>query len=641
MWVGTFHSISHRLLRENYKKANLVSDFQILDSQDQFRIIKRIAKEQNIDEANTPIKQLQGFINKQKNKATRAIHINAKDDYHLQINLRIFELYEEYCDANNLVDFAELLLRSYELLQNNPDILQYYQSHFKYILIDEFQDTNTIQYSWIKSFYSGKNIVFCVGDDDQSIYGWRGAKIENIKKFKNDFKPINIAYLEQNYRSTGNILKASNALIKNNNGRMDKSLWTDSENGELIEVFQAKDEANEADFIVNKIIKYADKGIPKNQFAILYRSNAQSRIFEETLIKYDIPYTIYGGLKFFERAEIKNAICYLRLVENNNDNIAFERIINIPARGIGNVTINKITTFANENHTSLFFAANEIALTLTPKIKNAIISFIENIKNIENSINSILELHKKVDYIIRHSGLIEYYSNEKIDKTGNKKENLEELVNAAKQYSYQKNSKENDIKDFIDLSLLDADNGNEANHNQKVQLMTIHSAKGLEFSYIFLTGMEENLFPSIKSKEEPYLIDEERRLCYVGMTRAMTELTLSYALKRFINGNIFYPRPSRFIEEIPTKYISNKQDDSYERTYQKTYNNIEHKKINTDIKPNSKGELSIGATVQHIKFGIGTVINFEGSGESTRVQIQFNKFGTKWLIGAYANLKFI
>ena len=636
MWVGTFHGLAHRLLRAHPIEANLSAQFQILDQQDQFRIVKRLMKENQIDESKYPVRKIQWFINQQKDEGIRPTDIDPGYNYFVKQSVRVFELYEAHCIANDLIDFAELLVRSYELLKNNTELLSHYKNRFEHILIDEFQDTNTIQYKWIKLISSGQNQVFCVGDDDQSIYGWRGAKIENIQKLETDFHPIQTIRLEQNYRSTGNILGASNALIANNSNRLGKSLWTDSGDGELIDVYEARTETDEADFVASTIQKYIDEGASPNEFAILYRSNAQSRAFEERLIKYNIPYIIYGGLRFFERSEIKDALCYLRLMENSSDNVAFERVVNFPTRGIGNATVEKVREFARDNHTNLFQAANSVAPALATRAANALTGFTQLIEQMQDDVKH-LELSEKVAYLIKSSGLINHYSNEKTDKAGSKKENLEELIAAAKQYNHDEDSDMNEVLGFISLASLDSSGDTNAPVNQNVQLMTIHSAKGLEFPYVFLTGMEEDLFPSRQSKDEPHLMDEERRLCYVGMTRAMKRLTLSFAVKRFLHGQSLYAYPSRFLDEIPSQYL-NTIKQKYGATQQ---NYTEDDIFNQDIAPEGNGQLSVGATVKHAKFGFGTVLNFEGDGDSARVQIKFKQAGTKWLISSYANLEFV
>jgi len=636
MWVGTFHGLAHRLLRTHYVQANLTQQFQILDQQDQFRIIKRLMKENNIDEAKFPVRKIQWFINQQKDEGIRPADIDAGYNYFIKQGIKVFEIYEDHCKANDLIDFAELLVRSYELLKNNVELLSHYQNRFKHILVDEFQDTNTVQYQWIKLLSTNDNQVFCVGDDDQSIYGWRGAKIENIQKLEIDFNPIQTIRLEQNYRSTGNILGASNALIANNSNRLGKSLWTDSGAGDPIDVFEARTETDEADFVVSSIQKLLDEGASPNECAILYRSNAQSRAFEERLIKYNVPYIIYGGLRFFERSEIKDALCYLRLMENTEDSVAFERVVNFPTRGIGNATVEKVREFATNNHTSLFQAAITIVPTLPTRASNALSGFIQLIEQMSDDAKH-LDLSEKVALLIKESGLIHHYSNDKTDKAGSKKENLEELIAAAKQYNHEQDSEMNEVMGFISLASLDSSGDTSAPEHQNVQLMTIHSAKGLEFPYVFLTGMEEDLFPSRQSKDEPHLMDEERRLCYVGMTRAMKKLTLSFAIKRFLHGQSLYAYPSRFLDEIPSEYLN-----SIKQKFGATAQNYKDDDIfNQDIEPEGQGQLSIGVTVKHAKFGFGTVLNFEGDGDSARIQIKFKKAGTKWLISSYANLEFV
>ncbi|SFV77911.1 ATP-dependent DNA helicase UvrD/PcrA [hydrothermal vent metagenome] len=401
-------------------------------------------------------------------------------------------------------------------------------------------------------------------------------------------------------------------------------------------MYEARTETDEADFVVSTIQKYIDEGASPNEFAILYRSNAQSRGFEEKLIKYNIPYIIYGGLRFFERAEIKDALCYLRLMESSSDNVAFERVVNFPTRGIGNATVEKVREFARDNHTNLFQAANAIVPTLATRASNALTGFIQLIEQMNDDAKH-LELSEKVAYLIKASGLIDHYSNDKTDKAGSKKENLEELIAAAKQYNHEEDSDMNEVLGFISLASLDSSGDTNAPVNQNVQLMTIHSAKGLEFPYVFLTGMEEDLFPSRQSKDEPHLMDEERRLCYVGMTRAMKKLTLSFAVKRFLHGQSLYAYPSRFLDEIPPQYL-NTIKQKYGATQQ---NYTEDDIFNQDIAPEGNGQLSVGATVKHAKFGFGTVLNFEGDGDSARVQIKFKQAGTKWLISSYANLEFV
>jgi DNA helicase-2/ATP-dependent DNA helicase PcrA len=636
MWVGTFHGLSHKILRTHYIEANLTKQFQILDSQDQFRIIKRIMKENQIDESKFPVRKIQWYINQQKDEGIKADDIDSGYNYFIKQSVRVFKIYDEHCQKNDLIDFAELLLRSYEVLKNNKDLLSHYQNRFKHILIDEFQDTNTIQYKWIKQLYSENNNLFCVGDDDQSIYGWRGAKIENIQKLESEFIPIQTIRMEQNYRSTGNILAASNALITNNNNRLGKSLWTDSGDGEKIDVFEASTETDESDYVVHSIQKLINEGVNACDCAILYRSNAQSRSFEERLIKQNIPYIIYGGLRFFERAEIKDAMCYLRLIENHSDDVAFERIVNFPSRGIGNATIEKIREYAVQNSTNLFNSSISVIEMLPTRAANSVSNFIKLIKQVAENSNG-LGLSDKVSLIIKESGLLDYYSNDKTDKAGSKRDNLEELITAAKQYSHEDESDMTEVLGFISLATLDSSGDMSVPINQNAQLMTIHSAKGLEFPYVFLVGMEEDLFPSRQSKDEPRLIDEERRLCYVGMTRAMKKLTMSFAIRRFLHGQSLYSYHSRFLDEIPVEYLKSIKQNKTSKSFNYTIDDTSNSAINSK----SSNQYYVGVNVRHSKFGFGTVINFEGEGESARVQINFKNVGTKWLICAYANLEFI
>jgi len=635
MFLGTFHGLAHRLLRTHFDKVNLSKNFQILDAQDQFRIVKRLMKENNIDEAKYPVRKIQWFINQQKDEGIRPQDIDPGYNFFVKQSVKVFELYENHCKNNDLIDFAELLVRSYELLKNNQDVLSHYQKRFEHILVDEFQDTNTIQYKWIKLLFNGDNKVFCVGDDDQSIYGWRGAKIENITKLETDFIPLETVRLEQNYRSTGNILNASNALIANNSNRMGKSLWTDSGNGELIDLFEARTETDEASYVVTSIEKQINSGVNPNECAILYRSNAQSRVFEELLIKHNIPYIIYGGLRFFERAEIKDALCYLRLIENKADNVAFERIVNFPTRGIGNATIQKVRDFANTNHTNLFSAATQVAQTLPTRAANALNGFINLIEQIADDVGNF-DLSEKIEHVNKASGLYQHYENDKSDKAGSKKENLDELISAAKQYVHEDETL-SETMGFISLASLDSSGEASQTNNQNVQLMTIHSAKGLEFNHVYLVGLEEDLFPSRQSKDEPHLMDEERRLCYVGMTRAKVKLTLSHAIKRFLHGQSIYAYPSRFLDEIPNEYLNEIKQKYHVREDSFKSDDM----FNQDIAPSSDTNAKVGATVKHAKFGYGTVLNFEGSGDSARIQIKFKTAGTKWLISSYANLEFV
>jgi DNA helicase-2/ATP-dependent DNA helicase PcrA len=638
MWVGTFHSLAHRLLRTHPSEANLSPTFQILDSQDQFRIIKRLMKENGIDEKKLKIKEVQWFINKNKDNGISPKDIEVGYDYAKQQKVKVFDIYENFIQVNDLVDFAGLLVKSFELLKNNQSLLEHYQNKFHHILVDEFQDTNRIQYQFIKILHNESNHVFCVGDDDQSIYGWRGAKIENIQKIENDFKPIKVIKLEQNYRSTGNILSASNALIANNHNRLEKSLWTASGDGELINVFNARDEREEAQYVVGEIKSQFSQGRNLDECAILYRSNAQSRIFEESLIKHNLNYRIYGGLRFFERAEIKDAMGYVRLIENTSDNIAFERIVNIPTRGIGLSTIEKIRSHSIENHTDLFQSSIAIIDSLSARAANALQAFIYLIEEIADTTKNLM-LSEKVDSILLQSGLMAHYANDKTDKAGSKRENLEELVNAASQYVHEEDNELNETQGFIALATLDSSGeSNQINQNY-VQLMTVHSAKGLEFPVVFLVGLEEDLFPIRQRVNQPSNIDEERRLCYVGMTRAMQSLNISHATRRSLYGETIYSRNSIFLDEIPRNflnYIKNPNSNSVITSFEDVKNPPQKM-----VSSSSDSKYAIGQLVSHTKFGLGTILNYEGSGDSMRLQIKFQKVGTKWLISAYAKLEIV
>ena len=638
MWVGTFHSLAHRLLRTHPSEANLSPTFQILDSQDQFRIIKRLMKENGIDEKKLKIKEVQWFINKNKDNGISPKDIEVGYDYAKQQKVKVFDIYENFIQVNDLVDFAGLLVKSFELLKNNQSLLEHYQNKFHHILVDEFQDTNRIQYQFIKILHNESNHIFCVGDDDQSIYGWRGAKIENIQKIENDFKPIEVIKLEQNYRSTGNILSASNALIANNQNRLEKSLWTASGDGELINVFNARDEREEAQYVVGEIQSQFSQGRNLDECAILYRSNAQSRIFEESLIKHNLNYRIYGGLRFFERAEIKDAMGYVRLIENTSDNIAFERIVNFPTRGIGLSTIEKIRSHSIENHTDLFQSSIAIIDSLSVRAANALQAFIYLIEEIADKTKNLM-LSEKVDSILLQSGLMAHYANDKTDKAGSKRENLEELVNAASQYVHEEDNELNETQGFIALATLDSSGeSNQINQNY-VQLMTVHSAKGLEFPVVFLVGLEEDLFPIRQRVNQPSNIDEERRLCYVGMTRAMQSLNISHATRRSLYGETIYSRNSIFLDEIPRNflnYIKNPNSNSVITSFEDVKNPPQKM-----VSSSSDSKYAIGQVVSHAKFGLGTILNYEGSGDSMRLQIKFQKVGTKWLISSYAKLEIV
>jgi DNA helicase-2/ATP-dependent DNA helicase PcrA len=638
MWIGTFHGIAHRLLRRHAKQAKLPETFQVMDSGDQLRVIKRLLATLNLDADKWPPRQVQWYINAQKDEGIRARHMRETGDPFQRQMLIIYKAYEELCDRSGLVDFAELLLRAHELLRDNPDVLEHYQQRFRQVHVDEFQDTNTIQYAWLRLLTEGKDNIFVVGDDDQSIYGWRGAKIENIYSFQKHYPNHQVIKLEQNYRSTGNILKAANKVISVNDGRMGKELWTDAGEGELISLYASFNEQDEAHFVVDRIRAWVNEGGMRKDIAILYRSNAQSRQFEERLMTTGTPYRVYGGLRFFERMEIKNALAYLRLMSNRNDDASFERVINTPTRGIGTKTIDDIRTIARDQGLSLWAAAIVLInqRTLSARATNALIGFLELIKQLDAQTEG-LELYEKVKLVVEKSGLIELYQKDKADKGEEKVENLEELVNAARLFDATSIGDMEDEENLSELDMFLAHATLESGELQGddfddcVQLMTLHSAKGLEFKQVFLVGMEEGLFPSQQSVDDVGRLEEERRLCYVGITRAMQRLYLTYAESRRLYGRETYPRPSRFLREIPSEHI---QEVRMRATVSHPVTSAKPKAQSLQM----EGKYKLGQRVSHAKFGEGMVLQMEGAGAQERVQINFKQVGIKWLMLAYAQL---
>jgi DNA helicase-2/ATP-dependent DNA helicase PcrA len=561
MWIGTFHGLAHRFLRQHYEESKLPNNFQVIDSDDQLRLIKRLMKSMEVNDNRWPPKQVSYFINAQKDEGIRSGAIQAGGDFYQQKLVEIYRAYEDLCQRSGLVDFAELLLRAYEALRDNAKLLAFYRDRFKQVLVDEFQDTNTIQYAWLQILTTGKDNLFVVGDDDQSIYGWRGAKIENMFNFQKHYPNHKLIRLEENYRSTGHILKASNALIACNEGRMGKELRTSVGDGDLISLYTAFNEQDEAYFVVERIRKWVAEGNLRSGIAILYRSNAQSRQFEEKLMATGTPYRVYGGLRFFDRLEIKNALAYLYLTAHKGNDAAFERIINTPTRGIGNKTIDDIRHLAKNEQTTLWAAMIALlkAEHFTPRAENAIKGFIQLIYSLAEQSEG-LELFEQVKNAVEKSGLIEFHKKEKGDKGEARVENLEELVNAAKQFDFDEDNEENlsELDLFLSHAALEAGESQGDDYEDCVQLMTLHSAKGLEFPMVFMVGLEEGLFPSHRSVDDIASLEEERRLCYVGITRAMKHLTISYAESRRLYGKETYPRPSRFLKEIPAEFIRTK-----------------------------------------------------------------------------------
>ncbi|PJN43880.1 DNA helicase II [Vibrio parahaemolyticus] len=637
MWNGTFHGICHRILRAHYLDAKLPEDFQIIDSDDQQRLLKRLIKAQNLDEKQWPARQVAWWINGKKDEGLRPAHIDAYHDPVTKTYLQLYTAYQEACDRAGLVDFAEILLRAHELLRDNKFVREHYQARFKHILVDEFQDTNNIQYAWLRMMAGPECHVMIVGDDDQSIYGWRGEKVENIEKFTREFPSVTTIRLEQNYRSTKTILEASNTLIANNTERMGKELWTDGVVGEPISVYSAYNELDEARFAVNKIKEWQDKGGALNDAAMLYRNNAQSRVLEEALIQAGLPYRIYGGMRFFERQEIKDALAYMRLMANRNDDAAFERVVNTPTRGLGDKTLETIRRAARDRGCTMWEAS--VAMldeqVLAGRAAGALGRFIELITALEDDTLE-MPLHEQTDHVIKYSGLFAMYEQEKGEKSKARIENLEELVTATRQFEKPEEAEEMSLLTaFLTHAALEAGEGQADEFEDAVQLMTLHSAKGLEFPLVFMVGVEEGMFPSQMSAEEAGRLEEERRLCYVGMTRAMQKLYITYAEMRRLYGQDKYHKPSRFIRELPETCL-----DEVRMKAQVSRPASSGRFSQTAVKENfNETGFSLGSRVMHPKFGEGTIINFEGSGPQSRVQIAFNGEGIKWLVTAYARLE--
>jgi len=639
MWIGTFHGIAHRLLRLHYQEANLPEQFQIIDSDDQQKMVKRIIKSLNLDEKYYPAKDLQWYINDKKDEGLRAKHIDAGYSLQDKQRLQVYQAYEEACQLAGLVDFAELLLRAHELLLNNPTLLRHYQERFKHVLVDEFQDTNKLQYAWLNLLTDSDNYLTIVGDDDQSIYGWRGADVENIQRFLKEKKnPITIR-LEQNYRSTGHILNASNKLIQNNSDRLGKELWTSGEDGDPIAIYSAFNDYDETRYVTSQIQAWEREGNKLCDCAILYRSNAQSRLFEEQFMANQLPYHIYGGQRFFDRLEIKDSIAYLRLMNNHQDDAAFERIVNKPKRKIGNTTLDKIRICAREQGYTMWQASVHLIENkqLSAGARSSLSGFIELLSRFKSE-TSELPLFQMVDHIINHSGLKAVFEAEKGEKSRSRIENLQELVSATKGFVIPEEEQEMDeLTAFLAYAALESGDNQADEFEDAVQLMTMHSAKGLEFAQVFMVGVEEGMFPGQRSTEDETRLAEERRLCYVGMTRAMQKLTICHAESRRLYGQEKFHSPSRFIAELPEKNIQFVRKKAQVKRMQPAVSKA----------PVFNGEsqdvlgFKLGQQVKHVKFGEGTIIAQEGSGENSRLQVHFTEVGSKWLMTAYARLEVI
>ncbi len=632
MWVGTFHGLAHRLLRAHWEEARLPREFQILDAEDQFRLIRRILKQLELDEARWPPRQAQGFINARKDEGRRAEQLDDQGDLVLRQMLRIYREYQAACSRSGLVDFAELLLRAHELWRERPDILHHYRQRFHHILVDEFQDTNAIQYAWLRQLSGERANLFLVGDDDQSIYGWRGARVEHIQGFVKDFPHTRLVRLEQNYRSTGNILSAANALIANNPSRLGKNLWTEGAEGQPIRLYAAFNEVDEARFVVERIRQAVEEGRRRAEIAILYRTTAQSRQFEESLIRAQIPYRVYGGLRFFERAEIKDALAYLRLLANPAEDAAFERVVNTPPRGIGLRTLDQLREVARDQGCALSEAARQLLRTsaLAPRAAGALGQFLTWLEELRRA-TAGQRLDALVASVIEASGLPDYYRQAKDGKGVDRIENLQELVNATRQFGQEtEGDEEGDVLGaFLAHAALEAGEAQGDLFDDCVQLMTLHAAKGLEFPLVFIVGVEEKLFPHSLSADDPQRLEEERRLCYVGMTRAMEQLYLTYAETRRLYGSESYPLPSRFLREIPGALLEEVRATS----------GFGQAPRWLPPQPAAETGLRLGQRVVHPKFGEGVILNSEGRGPAARIQVNFQAGGSKWLVVAYANLQ--
>jgi DNA helicase-2/ATP-dependent DNA helicase PcrA len=645
LWIGTFHGLANRLLRTHHQEAGLPREFQILDVQDQLSAVKRLARARNVDEDRFPPRDLQRFINGNKEEGLRARDVPAGDDI-ARRQVEFYAAYDEQCQREGVADFAELLLRSYELLARNEIIRQHYQARFRYILIDEFQDTNRLQYRWLKMFAGPASRLFAVGDDDQSIYGFRGANVGNLAEFEKEYSRGKVIRLEQNYRSQGNILDAANALISNNTQRLGKNLWTSAGSGDPLRVFEGESDADEARFIAEEVGALRREGMRLVDIAVLYRSNAQSRVLEHALFGATIPYRVYGGLRFFERAEVKHALAYLRLISSPADDTSFLRVANFPPRGIGARSMEQLQDAAKQKGIPLFEAVD------FSSVKS--LSFKKLIQDLQTETKD-LPLPEVVEHVIHRSGLIEHYKNERegVDRV----ENLEELVNAAAAFTQSERDPEADeemppLVAFLTHAALEAGDHQAGEGQDALQLMTAHSAKGLEFHAVFLSGLEEGLFPHEQSTVEKDGLEEERRLAYVAITRARQRLYLSFAQTRMLHGQTRYSLASRFLEEIPeglkkwlTPKLSRQRSMGFDMPARRQSraddkdSYFPKKETVTFAKRREGPGLRIGQNVTHPKFGAGVIVDAEGDGSDARVQVNFGRQGVKWLAVAVAKLE--
>ena len=636
LWIGTFHGLAHRILRRHWCEAGLPQNFQIIDSDDQLRILKRLIRGLEIEDDRWVPREIQYFINAQKDEGLRPQHLDDENDPNRRQQIAFYQQYQEICDRGGLVDFAELLLRAHELWRDNAELLDYYRRRFRHLLVDEFQDTNAIQYAWLRLLAGKDGVPFVVGDDDQSIYRWRGARVEHIHRFKQDFPGASTVKLEQNYRSTETILNAANAVIENNTSRLGKHLWTDGAEGEPIRVYSAYNERDEAEFVVGKLRTWSDQGNARADAAVLYRSNAQSRVLEEALMNARMPYRVYGGLRFFERQEIKDALAYLRLISHRDDDSSFERIVNKPTRGIGARTLEAMRSYARANACPLWRAAGAVASdVLSGRASSAIMVFLNLIERLARE-TAGLDLHEQVDHVIQGSGLIEFFKKEKGERGETRIENLQELVSAAKSFEPDPAEEMSPLDAFLAHAALEAGEGQADAWEDCVQLMTMHSAKGLEFPLVFLCGMEDGLFPHQRSIADPNGLEEERRLCYVGITRAKENLYISHAEQRRMHGMDSFAQASRFIAEIPNELIEEIRP-RVQVSRPLNSNGPQGYRVGS-IAPGSDTGVRLGQHVRHAKFGDGVILNCSGQGAHAQVEVNFETVGTKILVLAYANL---
>ncbi len=628
MWIGTFHGLCNRLLRAHYREANLPQTFQILDSADQLSAIKRVMKTLNVDDERFPPREVQHFISASKEQGLRAQEVEAYDPY-TRRKVEVYAEYDAQCQREGVVDFSELLLRCYELLSRNAVLREHYQQRFRHILVDEFQDTNPLQYQWLKLLAGKDNALFAVGDDDQSIYAFRGAHVGNMQDLLRDFNVASVIKLEQNYRSHGNILDAANALISHNRNRMGKKLWTAEEGGEKLRVYEAPTDVEEADFIVNEIAYLKSEGMRLSEIALLYRSNAQSRVLEHALVSRGLSYRVYGGLRFFERQEIKHALAYLRLMENTDDDNALLRIVNFPTRGIGARSIEQLQEAAKTNNTTLFDAAARAGGKLS--------GFVGLIESLRASTRN-LPLPEIIDHVLVHSGLIAHYQNEqgaKKREAEERLENLKELLNAATLFVHE--NEDDSLTAFLTHASLEAGEHQAGDQEDALHLMTVHAAKGLEFNAVFITGLEEGLFPHQNSQRVDGGLDEERRLMYVAITRARRRLYMSFAQRRMLNGQVNYGVPSSFLHELPEELLQWLSPRAQPRNPFEAFGYVPPSAPSHAVQAGWR----VGQRVMHQKFGEGVVTATEGVGKDGRVQVNFRHAGSKWLALEYAKLEAI